>query len=286
MQGGRAPAEVRRHPAQVDQPTGVAAGDREPGVHDVGAQLQQDSGPQQAVARAPGAGAGEEPREHGQQEHIRERVRERDQPRPRRQRGIGGNRSHQERPRQQPQTRRDDQRVDQAGPVPPAGTAADHDQQRGGQQRIAGEVEPIGRGRERLQVQRIDIDAVDNVAGHEHQQATGQAVPDAPTGGAVQAHPAQDRDHGREPHQVVDDRLGQVRQKQAAGRGRQTSGQVDQPQPPVHPCGRHAYLIGGPRPDLRPGWAGTASPTRPRRCALIALLPEERQVIGGVAPEV
>jgi hypothetical protein len=32
--------------------------------------------------------------------------------------------------------------------------------------------------------------------------------------------------------------------------------------------------------------AGTASPTASRLCALIALLPEERQVIGGVAPEV
>ena len=77
-----------------------------------------------------------------------------------------------------------------------------------------------------------------------------------------------------------------IRQKQAAGRGRQTSGQVDQPQPPVHPCGRHAYLIGGPpsRPETR--WAGTTSPTASRLCALIALLSEERQVIGGVAPEV
>ena len=95
----------------------------------------------------------------------------------------------------------------------------------------------------------------------------------------MQAHPAQDRDHGRQPHQVVDDGLVEVGQEQAAGRGRQTNGQVDQPQPPGHPCRRHAILIGGFPLDLRAGSSGR--PVRLRRSASV-----ERAVVGALGGRV
>jgi hypothetical protein len=196
VEGGRPPAQVRHHPAEVEQAAVVAPEGGEPGVDDVRGQLQQQGDSEDPVARPPGTRAGVEPGQHRQQEHVRERIGERDQPRPQRQRAVGGDRPHQERPRQQPEAGGDDQRVDQPGPVPPAGPAADHDQQGGRQQRIAGQVQRVGGRRERLAVQHIDVHAVGHVAGDEHGKATGQAVPDASTCRPVQPHPGQDRHNG------------------------------------------------------------------------------------------
>ena len=242
MQGGRAPAQVGGHPAEVEQAAVVAAIGGEPGVDDVGAQLEHQGQAEQPVAGATGARAGGQPGQHGQQEHVGQRIGERDQPRPQPQGGIRGDRPHQERPRQQPQTGGDDEGVGQPGPVPPAGPAADHDQQGGRQERVAGQVEPVGRGRERLAVEHVDVDAVDHVAGDEHAQAAGQAVPDATAGRPVQAHPGEDGDDGGEAHQLVDDRCLQVGQPEARHRHRQPGGQVQQPESPAHPSGCHPRL--------------------------------------------
>jgi hypothetical protein len=239
VQGGRAPAQVRGHPAEVDHAAAVAPVGGEPGVDDVGAKLQHQGQAEQPVARAAGTRAGGQPGQHGQQKHVGQRVGERDQSRPQPHGGVGRDRPHQERPRKQPQAGGDDQGVDQPGPVPAAGPAADHDQQGGRQERVAGQVECVGRGGERLAVQHVDVHAVDHVAGHEHPEPRGQAVPDATTRRPVQAHPDEDRDDRRQAHQLVDERVLQVGQPQAADRDRQPDGQVQQPESPAYPSGCH-----------------------------------------------
>ena len=88
MQGGRAPAQVRRHPAQVEHAAVVAPVGGEPGVDDVGAQLEHQRQAEQPVAGAAGARAGRQPGQHGQQEHVGQRVGEGDQPRPQPEGGI------------------------------------------------------------------------------------------------------------------------------------------------------------------------------------------------------
>jgi hypothetical protein len=116
---------------------------------------------------------------------------------------VGGDRLHEEGPRQQAEAGGDDGGVDQPSPVPPRDPPPDQDQQACCQDGVTGKVEPVRDRREGALVQ----DEVDNLVQHvpddEQQLADGKAPPQQRPGWPVTARRDQDGRDRREADQVI-----------------------------------------------------------------------------------
>jgi hypothetical protein len=147
------------------------------------------------------------PHRHRHQQHVAQRVGDRDQPLGQEQVGHAHVGPDQEHPGQQADPGGDDGGVDQADHVAAGGQLADQQQQPGGQQDVAGQVEGVGHRRVgRLDLQHPLVGVVDGVADGEGELAGGQQVPGQRFGRPVEAGPDDHGDHHAETEGAVHDR--------------------------------------------------------------------------------
>jgi hypothetical protein len=242
VQRCRAPDDIGEQPAGVDQSAFVAADQGQDGIADVGAEQQHQCEAQQPIGRGARPGAGGQAGHHDQQQHISQRVGQRDQPLWQRQRRVGGDRLHQERPRQQAEPGGDDGRVDEPGPVATRDPPADQDQQSHRQDGVAAHIERIGDRREGALMENLVDDGVQHVADDEQELTDREAPPDQRAGRPVAAHPDQDHGDRRQADQVVGKAAPQPLkgQQEVQDHRDHATGQVQPPDSSAHgpPIGR------------------------------------------------
>jgi hypothetical protein len=145
VKGRRTQHDVEEDPATVrrpaDRPRAVELDQAEQHVRSQESKSRKGQHLHRPEAEATG---GQKPGQHGEQHHIAKRVRHRDQLLLPGQLAIVDERLDQVDPGQQPQRRRDDQGVDQAGLVGPRHPGADEQGERGCTQRVHGQRQTVG----------------------------------------------------------------------------------------------------------------------------------------------
>ncbi len=237
MERGRTPEDVEGRPSGFEVAGLVVheALHRDVAVEEVRGE-QEQRGRGEEVEREPApARHDREPHDHGQQHEVHERVAHADELLQRRRRRVVRDRAHEERPRDDTETDRDDQGVDEAFPVATRTAAPDEQQDAGDEAGVHREVEDVTDRRERQRgAEELLVVVGDDVAGDEERLAQGEQVPRRRDRGFPHAHRLHDRDRRRQCDEVEDEALSepgdeQVRQ-QCGFRGHQ----VEKPGPLLH----------------------------------------------------
>src|SRR5450759_4502351 len=212
---------------------------------------------------APGAGR-EQPDQHGDDQHVAQRVGDRERLLQRRQARMVHQGKDQVDPGQQGEAAGQGERIQQAPPVAASGAPPDEHEQPACVERIGGQVEDVRGGRNRqMLVQDIAVRQEDQLAAREAQIRGGQQQPGHHEGRAVDATARHDGDDPAEPERRPrDDPL--AGQREVAddehchpdGIGRH---HVSPPCQRNHPPGFREYLPSRARPGRLPDRSATSA---------------------------
>ncbi len=255
-QGGHGRVESRspdRHVAEqphaVDPGSRGLAGDLEAQERDVRGDVEGHPEGQQPDRGRATAGREEQTDEQRQQENVHEGVRGREHTVQNRQALVGDVREHEERPADGERADGDDRCVEEArAPLPAVcSPVAGEEQEPGGEERVAREVEEIGDGRERILPQPVRVDVPGDLARDEGGEAGREEEPRQGPCGTVDPDAHEDRDDRRAgDHVVHDGALQVVGQRQIDGDRKQARHRIEQRQPrsPRHrrPDGPHPVI--------------------------------------------
>ena len=183
--------------------------------------------------RRPGAIASRD--DHRQQHEVHERVAHADELLQRRRRRVVRDRTHEERPRDDAETDRDDQRVDEAFPVATRAAPPDEQQDAGDEAGVHREVEDVTDRRERQRgAEELLVVVGDDVAGDEERLAECEQVPRRLDRGLPHPHRLHDRDRRRQCDEVEDEALPEPGDEQVREERGFRSHQVEKPRPLLH----------------------------------------------------
>lgn len=203
MHPGKAPGAEEHDPAEVpagaEVPVGVQDAELEVEVghqQPEGAEAEQPGGPRT------GRGAGHQPGEHHEQQHVAERVARRDLPGEHRPGVLVHGRPDQEDPGQQRQRGGDDERVDQGDAAAPAALVAHQQPEAGGGHRVEQQRELVGGGGEPGGAERVHAArVVDRVGDREGERGRGQQQPGRALHRPVRDDAADQAAHSYQPDQ-------------------------------------------------------------------------------------
>ena len=207
MKGSRSEQDVGRDIQAVKHAsTDIRLVERLHGVDLVRNEEAAEARGQHQEGRSPGTRRRHQAQRHTDQDEVSDRVGQGDRKRQGVEVGRGDLRLHHECPRQDRRSRGQDGRVQEPATVTGAEPAPNEEQQAEGDERVAGHVEHVGKGRERVLADRL-VPVPQEVTGDEEPLADRHQDPRKPPLGSIAPGPVEDGHDGRAGDHVIQDAL-------------------------------------------------------------------------------